>query len=78
LPVVLFASRSFCKSISLPVVLFVSLCFCQSIFWSIDVLGQKVDVCKVDVLKVDGLELLQMGRPAKIYNEERFGFLKRN
>jgi hypothetical protein len=37
-------------------------------FWSVDVLGQKldvfvVDVFVVDVLKVDVLELVQMGRP---------------
>jgi hypothetical protein len=30
---------------------------------SVDVLGQKVDVFVVDVLKVDVLEVAQMGRP---------------
>jgi hypothetical protein len=30
---------------------------------TVDVLGQKVDVFVVDVLKVDVLEVVQMGRP---------------
>jgi hypothetical protein len=37
--------------------------FCQSIILPVDVLGQKVDVFVVDVLKVDVLEVVQMGRP---------------
>jgi hypothetical protein len=32
-------------------------------FWSVNVLGQKLDVFVVDVLKVDVSELVQMGRP---------------
>jgi hypothetical protein len=32
-------------------------------FWSGDVLGQKLDVFVVDVLNVNVLELVQMGRP---------------
>jgi hypothetical protein len=33
-------------------------------FYTVDVLGLKVDVFVVDVLKVDVLEVVQMGRPA--------------
>jgi hypothetical protein len=33
-------------------------------FWSVDVLGQKLDVLVVVVFKVDVSELVQMGRPA--------------
>jgi hypothetical protein len=32
-------------------------------FWTVDVLGQKVDVLVVDVLEVDVLGVDQMGRP---------------
>jgi hypothetical protein len=39
-----------------------SLCFGQFMFWTVDVLGQKVDVLEVDVLEVDALEVDQMGR----------------
>ena len=31
---------------------------------AVDVLGQKVDVLVVDVIKIDVLELVQLGRPA--------------
>jgi hypothetical protein len=34
---------------------------------TVDVLGLKVDVFVVDVLKVDVLEVVQMGRPAYIH-----------
>jgi hypothetical protein len=30
-------------------------------FWPVDVLGQKVDVFVVDVLKVDVIEIVQLG-----------------
>jgi hypothetical protein len=33
------------------------------VFLTVDVLGLKVDVFVVDVLKVDVLEVVQMGRP---------------
>jgi hypothetical protein len=36
------------------------------VFLTVDVLGLKVDVFVVDVLKVDVLEVVQMGRPEKI------------
>ncbi len=39
----------------------VSRCYCQSMFWPVDVLGQKVDVFVVDVLKIDVIEILQLG-----------------
>jgi len=32
-------------------------------FWTVDVIGQKVDVLVVDVLEVDVLEVDQMGWP---------------
>jgi len=35
------------------------------VFLTVDVLGLKVDVFVVDVLKVDVLEVVQMGRPEK-------------
>ncbi len=38
-------------------------CFCQSILLTVDVLGQKIDVFVIDVLKIDVLEIVQMGRP---------------
>jgi hypothetical protein len=31
---------------------------------TVDVLGQKIDVFVIDVLKIDVLEIVQMGRPA--------------
>ena len=39
-------------------------CFLQSILLTVDVLGQKIDVFVIDVLKIDVLEIVQMGRPA--------------
>ncbi len=42
---------------------FASRLFRQSIISPVDVLGLKVDVFVVDVLKVDVLEVVQMGRP---------------
>ncbi len=36
-------------------------------FLTVDVLGLKVDVFVVDVLKVDVLEVVQMGRPNLMY-----------
>jgi hypothetical protein len=30
-------------------------------FWPVDVLGQKVDVFVVDVLKIDVIEIVQLG-----------------
>jgi hypothetical protein len=36
-------------------------------FFTLDVLGLKVDVLVVDVLEVDDLEVDQMGRPTKIH-----------
>ena len=47
----------------LPVDYFVNRLFRQSIISPVDVLGLKVDVFVVDVLKVDVLEVVQMGRP---------------
>jgi hypothetical protein len=40
---------------------------------TVDVLGLKVDVFVVDVLKVDVLEVVQMGRPA----QNHVNFVKR-
>jgi hypothetical protein len=45
---------------------FASRLFCKSIISPVDVLGQKVEVFVVDVLKVDVLEIVQMGRPGSI------------
>jgi hypothetical protein len=42
-------------------------CFSQSMFLTVDVLGQKVDVVVVDVIKVDVVEIVQMGWPAGKY-----------
>ena len=42
---------------------FANRCFSQLMLLTVDVLGQKVDVFVVDVLKVDVLEVVQMGRP---------------
>ena len=39
-------------------------CFLQSILLTVDVLGQKINVFVFDVLKIDVLEIVQMGRPA--------------
>jgi hypothetical protein len=47
----------------LPVDYFVNRLFRQSIISPVDVLGQKVEVFVVDVLKVNVLEIVQMGRP---------------
>jgi hypothetical protein len=41
--------------------------FRQSIILPVDVLGQKVDVFVVDVLKVNVLEVVQMGRPEMVH-----------
>ncbi len=38
-------------------------CFWQVMLLTVNVLGQKVDVFVVDVLKVDVLEVVQMGWP---------------
>jgi hypothetical protein len=40
-------------------------CFWQSILLTVDVLGQKIDVFVIDVLKIDVLEIVQMGRPGE-------------
>jgi hypothetical protein len=53
----------FCQSIISPIDYFTSRLFRQSIISPVDVLGLKVDVFVVDVLKVDVLEVVQMGRP---------------
>jgi hypothetical protein len=50
----------------LPVDYFANRLFRQSIISPVDVLGQKVEVFVVDVLKVDVLEIVQMGRPGII------------
>jgi len=47
----------------LPVDYFANRLFRRSIISPVDVLGQKVDIFIVDVLKVDVLEVVQMGRP---------------
>jgi hypothetical protein len=36
-------------------------------FWTVDVLGYKVDVFVVDVLEIDVLELDHLGRPALVH-----------
>jgi hypothetical protein len=39
-------------------------CFLQSILLTVDVSGQKINVFVIDLLKIDVLEIVQMGRPA--------------
>ena len=53
----------------LPVDYFANRLFRRSIISPVDVLGQKVDVFVVGVLKVDVLEIVQMGRPEIYYNK---------
>jgi hypothetical protein len=43
-------------------------------FWPVDVLGQKVDVFVVDVLKIDVIEIVQLGWP-DISNLLKKGFI---
>jgi hypothetical protein len=47
-----------------------SWCSCQSIISAVNVLNLKFDVFVVDVLKVDVLEVVQMGRPKKFNRGE--------
>jgi hypothetical protein len=54
----------------LPVDYFANRLFCRSIISPVDVLGQKVDVFVVGVLKVDVLEIVQMGRPGHPYSKK--------
>ncbi len=61
LPVDYFANRLFCQSIILPIYYFASRCF-----------GQKVDVFVVDDLKVNVLEVVQMGRPENLVIKQYF------
>jgi len=44
-------------------------------FWTVDVLGYKVDVFVVDVLEIDVLELDHLGRPKKIWRPKFKYFL---
>jgi hypothetical protein len=50
----------------LPVGVFASRYFCQLVFSPVDVFSPKVDFFVVDVLKVNVLEVVQMGRNGSI------------